>query len=57
MGETKHSVEIRAWTPVVALSSARPLDLFPAAVAEGEIIVDTSTVVSRSSFEDTQVAS
>ena len=33
----------------------RPLDLFPFSIDGGEVIVDTGTVVSRSSFDESQV--
>ncbi|MBI2980600.1 MAG: ubiquinol-cytochrome c reductase iron-sulfur subunit [Chloroflexi bacterium] len=33
----------------------RPLDLFPISIDGGEVIVDTGTVVSRSSFDESQV--
>lgn len=34
----------------------RPLDLFPLEIVDGEVIVDTSRVIQRSSFEPAQAA-
>ncbi|MBI3930697.1 MAG: ubiquinol-cytochrome c reductase iron-sulfur subunit [Chloroflexi bacterium] len=33
----------------------RPLDLFPISVENGEVIVDTGTVIQRSAFDESQV--
>ncbi len=33
----------------------RPLDLFPIILEEGEVIVDTGTIIERSSFDESQV--
>jgi cytochrome b6-f complex iron-sulfur subunit len=33
----------------------RPLDLFPVEVKDGEVIVDTGTVVTRDAFDESQV--
>ncbi len=33
----------------------RPLDLFPIAIEEGEVVVDTGTVIERSDFNESQV--
>ena len=41
---------------VLAGPIPRPLDLFPVEIVEGEIAVDTGTVVQRSGFEDSQLA-
>jgi cytochrome b6-f complex iron-sulfur subunit len=42
---------------VLAGPPPRPLDLFPVEIVEGEIIVDTGTVVQRDSFEESQLVS
>lgn len=34
----------------------RPLDLFPITVKDGEVIVDTGTIIQRSGFDESQVA-
>jgi cytochrome b6-f complex iron-sulfur subunit len=41
---------------VLAGPPPRPLDLFPIEIVEGEIRVDTSTIVWRKSFEESQLA-
>jgi cytochrome b6-f complex iron-sulfur subunit len=41
---------------VLAGPPPRPLDLFPVEIVEGEIAVDTGTIVQRSSFEESQLA-
>jgi cytochrome b6-f complex iron-sulfur subunit len=41
---------------VLAGPPPRPLDLFPVEIVEGEITVDTGTIVQRSSFEESQLA-
>ena len=41
---------------VMAGPPPRPLDLFPVEVVEGEIRVDTSTIMWRKSFEESQLA-
>lgn len=41
---------------VLAGPPPRPLDLFPIEIVEGEITVDTGTIVRRSSFEESQLA-
>ncbi len=41
---------------VLAGPPPRPLDLFPVEIVEGEIAVDTSKIVQRSSFEESQLA-
>ncbi|MBI2850622.1 MAG: ubiquinol-cytochrome c reductase iron-sulfur subunit [Chloroflexi bacterium] len=33
----------------------KPLDIFPITVENGEVIVDTGTIISRSSFDESQV--
>ena len=33
----------------------RPLDLFPINIEQGEVIVDTGTIIQRSSFDESQV--
>ncbi len=33
----------------------RPLDIFPISIERGEIIVDTGTIIERSSFDESQV--
>ncbi len=33
----------------------RPLDIFPITVEDGEVMVDTGTIIKRSSFEESQV--
>ncbi len=40
---------------VLAGPPPRPLDLFPVEIVEGEITVDTGTIVQRSSFEESQL--
>lgn len=40
---------------VIAGPAPRPLDLFPAQVVNGELIVDTSRVIQRASFDESQV--
>lgn len=42
---------------VLAGPPPRPLDLFPVEIVEGEMIVDTGTIVRRSRFEESQLAS
>ncbi|HID64311.1 MAG TPA: hypothetical protein EYP49_16460 [Anaerolineae bacterium] len=41
---------------VLAGPPPRPLDLFAVEIVEGEITVDTGTIVQRSSFEESQLA-
>ena len=41
---------------VLAGPPPRPLDLFPVEIVEGEITVDTGTIVQRSGFEESQLA-
>ncbi len=33
----------------------RPLDLFPISIEEGELVVDTGTIIQRSGFDESQV--
>ncbi len=33
----------------------RPLDLFPITIEKGELVVDTGTIIQRSSFDESQV--
>lgn len=33
----------------------RPLDLFPISIEDGDVIVDTGTIISRSGFDESQV--
>jgi len=40
---------------VLAGPPPRPLDLFPVEIVEGEIVVDTGTIVRRSEFEESQL--
>jgi cytochrome b6-f complex iron-sulfur subunit len=40
---------------VVAGPAPRPLDLYPAEVVNNELIVDTSRVIQRASFDDSQI--
>ncbi len=40
---------------VVAGPAPRPLDLYPAEVVNNELIVDTSRVISRTAFDDSQI--
>lgn len=40
---------------VIAGPAPRPLDLYPAQVVNGELIVDTSRVIQRASFDESQI--
>jgi cytochrome b6-f complex iron-sulfur subunit len=51
-----HAAVFNVQGEVLAGPPPRPLDLFPVEIVEGEIAVDTSTVVQRSSFEESQLA-
>ena len=51
-----HAAVFNVEGEVLAGPPPRPLDLFPVEIVEGEIAVDTSTVVQRSSFEESQLA-
>ncbi len=39
---------------VVSGPAPRPLDLFPMKIVEGQVVVDTGTVIQRSEFDDSQ---
>jgi cytochrome b6-f complex iron-sulfur subunit len=51
-----HAAVFNAKGEVLAGPPPRPMDLFPVEIAEGEITVDTGTIVQRSSFEESQLA-
>ena len=51
-----HAAVFNTKGEVLAGPPPRPLDLFPVEIVEGEIIVDTGTIVQRSSFEESQLA-
>ena len=40
---------------VLAGPAPRPLDLYPAEIVNNELIVDTSRVIQRTAFDDSQV--
>jgi cytochrome b6-f complex iron-sulfur subunit len=40
---------------VTAGPAPRPLDLYPAQIVNNELIVDTSRVIQRTSFDDSQI--
>jgi len=51
-----HAAGFNVEGEVLAGPPPRPLDLFPVEIVEGEITVDTGTIVQRSSFEESQLA-
>ena len=51
-----HAAAFNREGEVLAGPPPRPLDLFPVEIVGGEVAVDTSTAVQRSSFEESQLA-
>ncbi len=50
-----HAAVFNMTGEVLAGPPPRPLDLFPVEIVDGEITVDTGTIVQRSSFEESQL--
>lgn len=52
-----HAAVFDTMGQVLAGPVPRPLDLFPVEIVDGEVKVDTGTIVQRTSFDESQLAS